>query len=345
MQSFQKTPNHHAPGLGEPEPVADVDIPREADRGRLAYGPLEIPALGWRDAFRRLGHCLVRDRVFSLAAGVAFYAVLAIFPALGASVLVYAAFADASSVAAHLDLLAGVLPPGASELLAEQMTRIAGASHTLGWALAANLAFSLWSANAGVAALFDALNVVFKEEEKRSWLRFYAMTLMFTMFAVSFLALAFGLIVVFPVALKFIGWPVFAWEGSGLLAMLRWPALFMGVLFVLMMFYRYGPSRRPAKWRWVSPGALLGAIGWLGVSIAFSWYVASFDSYSRMYGSLGAVIAFMMWLWLSSVVALLGAEIDAQAELQTARDTTRGPPKPMGQRGAYVADTLGEARD
>lgn len=303
---------------------------------------MEIPLRGWRDIFRRLGPSAMRDRVFSLAAGVAFYAILAIFPALGASVMIYAAFADASLVAAHLTLLAGVLPPGAVDLMAEQMTRMASVNHTFGPALAANLAFSLWSANAGVAALFDALNVVFKEEEKRSWLRFYAMTFVFTLFAVFFLALAFGLIVVLPVALKFIGW-----EGSTSysLASMRWPGLFVGVLFVLAMVYRYGPSRRPAKWRWVSPGAVLAATAWLTVSIAFSWYVASFDSYSRMYGSLGAVIGFMMWLWLSSVVALLGAEVDAQAELQTAQDTTHGPPKPMGQRGAYVADTLGEAHD
>lgn len=348
MQSFphpdDPAPNPHSAGLGEPEAEAaeGVSILAQADRGRLANGPLEIPARGWADVFKRLGHSTVRDRVFSLAAGVAFYAILAIFPALGASVVIYAAFADASSVAAHLDLLAGVLPPGAAQLLGEQMTRMASANHTLGPALAVNLAFSLWSANAGVAALFDALNVVFKEEEKRSLLRFYAMTFVFTLFAVFFLALAFGLIVVLPVALKFIGW-----EGSGksLLAAIRWPALFIGILFVLMMFYRYGPSRRPAKWRWISPGAALAATAWLCVSIVFSWYVASFDSYSRMYGSLGAVIGFMMWLWLSSVVALLGAEIDAQAELQTAQDTTRGPARPMGKRGAYVADTLGEAHD
>lgn len=351
MQSFPENAGHQEPGahsaagLGEPEPGAGVALTQansEIDRGRFAHWPMESPLRGWRDIFRRLGHSAMRDRVFSLAAGVAFYAILAIFPAFGASVILYTAFSDASLVAAHLNLLAGVLPPGAADLLAEQMTRMATASHTLGPALAANLAFSLWSANAGVAALFDALNVVFKEEEKRSWLQFYAMTFVFTLFAVFFLALAFGLIVVLPVALKFIGW-----EGSGTaaLAAIRWPGLFVGILFVLTMFYRYGPSRRPAKWRWVSPGAVLAATAWLSVSIAFSWYVASFDSYSRMYGSLGAVIGFMMWLWLSSVVALLGAEVDAQAELHTAQDTTHAQPKPMGQRGAYVADTRGKTHD
>ncbi len=351
MQSFPENAGAPEPGpqsaagLGEPEPGAAVALTqadRAKDRESFVHSPMEFPLRGWRDIFRRLGHSAMRDRVFSLAAGVAFYAILAIFPALGASVMLYAAFADARLVAAHLNFLAGILPPGAAELLAEQMTRMATANHTLGPALAANLAFSLWSANAGVAALFDALNVVFKEEEKRSWLRFYAMTFVFTLFAVFFLALAFGLIVVLPVALKFIGW-----EGSATAAMaaIRWPGLFVGILFVLTMFYRYGPSRRPAKWRWLSPGAVLAATAWLCVSIAFSWYVTSFDSYSRMYGSLGAVIGFMMWLWLSSVVALLGGEVDAQAELQKAQDTMRGQPKPMGQRGAYVDDTPGETHD
>ncbi len=277
--------------------------------------PCIVHERGCRGAVLQLGRNIVRDRVFSLAAGVAFYAILAIFPALGAAITIYALFADATLVSAHLDLLAGVLPPGAAELLGEQMTRMGSAAgKTLGSTLGANLALSLWSANAGVAALFDALNIVFRQEEKRSFLRFYATTLLFTLVAVLFLALALGLLVVLPVALKFIGW-----EGSGpsVLAAARWPALFVGVLFVLMMFYRYGSgrnseSRKLAKWGWLSPGAVLAAMAWLLVSVAFSWYVASFDSYSRMYGSLGAIMAFMIWLWISSVVALLGAGIDAQ---------------------------------
>jgi membrane protein len=283
-----------------------------------AQTPLDVHKRGWRESVWALGHSIIRDRVFSLAAGVAFYAILAIFPALGVAITIYALFADASLVAAHLDLLAGVLPPGAAELLGEQMTRMGNAAgKTLGSTLGVNLALSLWSANAGVAALFDALNVVFKEEEKRSLLRFYATTLAFTLVAVLFLALALGLLVVLPIALKFIGW-----EGSGqtVLAAARWPTLFIGILFVLRSFYRHGPSRNPqnsAQWRWLSPGAVLAAMAWLLVSIAFSWYVSSFDSYSRMYGSLGAVMAFMIWLWLSSVVALLGAEIDAQWTDQT----------------------------
>ena len=307
-----------------------------------ARAPTAILARSWRDILQRLAHEMARDRVFSLAAGVAFYAVLAIFPALGASVTLYALFADASQAAAHLDLLAGVLPSGATELLGEQMTRMAAAAGTLGSALVVNLALSVWSANAGVAALCDALNVVFKEEEKRSYARFYALTLLFTLFAVVFLALALGLIVILPIALKYLGW---GGVGEQALALARWPALYCAALGVLMLFYCYGPSRTPTRWRWVSPGGAFAAALWLGASIAFSWYVTNFDSYSRMYGSLGAIIAFMIWLWLSSVVALLGAEIDAQAEWRTAQDAARFPQKPMQTRGACVADTLGEAQE
>lgn len=335
MASLEKSRAGRAAGL--PRVVDGVDLVAEADRGRLASSPAEMPARGWRDVALRSLHGSIEDRIFALAAGVAFYAVLAIFPAMAVSLSVYGLFADASSVTNHLELLAGVLPPGATELLAEQMTPAALKRPVLGWTLAGSLIVSIWSANAGVASLFDALNVIFREKEKRSYMRFYATSLLFTLFAIVFLALALGAVVVFPVALQFFGW------GSAekqIVSMARWPFLYALVVFVLMIFYRYGPSRARAKWRWVSWGSVVAALLWIGVSMAFSRYVASFDGYNRMYGSLGAIIAFMVWLWLSSVVALLGAKIDAETELQTACDTTSGPPKPLGERGAVVADNV-----
>jgi membrane protein len=163
---------------------------------------------------------------------------------------------------------------------------------------------------------------------------------LFTLFAIVFLALALGAVVVFPVALHFFGWGNLEKQ---IVSMGRWPFLYALVVFVLMIFYRYGPSRARAKWRWVSWGSVIAALLWIAVSMAFSRYVASFDGYNRMYGSLGAIIAFMVWLWLSSVVALLGAKIDAETELQTACDTTTGPPMPIGERGAVVADNVEKA--
>ncbi|HEY8580795.1 MAG TPA: YihY/virulence factor BrkB family protein [Beijerinckiaceae bacterium] len=324
-----------------PEPAA-VDIHAERDRGRLARAPLDIPLKGWRDILLRVGRGIFRDRVLPLAAGVAFYAILAIFPALGVTLSIYGIFADATTVSNHLVLLAGIIPPGSTELLTEQMARIAtSTSSTLTSALLTSFAISLWSANAGVAALFDALNVVFKEVDKRSLVQFYATTLLFTLLTVLFLVIAINGVVVLPIVLRYFGW---GGVTETLLSVLRWPLLFFAVVGLLSVFYRYGPSRRRAKWRWVSVGSVAAAAVWIGASMLFSFYVQSFDSYNRMYGSLGAVLGFMMWLWLSSVVVLLGAEIDAECELQTAVDTTEGPPKPLGQRGAVVADTLGEAQ-
>lgn len=320
-----------------PRVVDNVDLHAEADRGRLADGPGGLTLRGWRDVMVRSLSGIYQDRIFALAAGVAFYAVLAIFPAMAVTLSVYGLFADATSVASHLELLAGVLPPGATELLAEQMTPLTQSRPVLGWTLAGSLIISIWSANAGVAALFDALNVMYREQEKRSLWRFYATSVLFTLLAIVFLALALGAVVVFPVALNFFGW---ASSEKQIIALARWPFLYAIVVMVLMVFYRYGPSRKPAQWRWISSGSVIAALLWIGVSMAFSRYVASFDGYNRMYGSLGAVIAFMVWLWLSSVMALFGAKIDAEAELQTARDTTTGRERPMGQRGAYVADNI-----
>ncbi|MFN3890566.1 MAG: YihY/virulence factor BrkB family protein [Beijerinckiaceae bacterium] len=326
-----------APRRGLPRIVDGVDVVAEADRGRLAATPADLPARGWRDVTVRAFHGVIEDRIFALAAGVAFYAVLAIFPAMAVSLSIYGLFADASSVASHLELLSGVLPPGATELLGEQMTPLTGARPVLGWTLAGSLVISIWSANAGVAAFFDALNVMFREREKRPLWLFYLTSLLFTLLAMVFLALALGAVVVFPVALKFFGW---ASSEKEIVSLARWPFLYALVVLVLMVFYRYGPSRARAQWRWVSWGGLIAALLWIFVSMAFSRYVSSFDGYNRMYGSLGAIVAFMVWLWLSSFVALLGAKIDAESELQTVRDTTTGPEKPFGQRGAVVADNV-----
>jgi membrane protein len=192
-----------------------------------------------------------------------------------------------------------------------------------------------------MSALFDALNVVYKEKEKRPLWRFYATTLLFTLIAIGFLAVAIGAIVVVPLVLNLFGWGTYR---ERLIAFLRWPGLFLVVSVGLTVIYRYGPSRKRAKWRWINGGSAIAAGLWIGASMLFSWYVSNFDSYNRMYGSIGAVVAFQIWLWLSSVIVLLGAEFNAEAEHQTAMDSTEGLPKPMGRRGAVMADTIGETQ-
>jgi membrane protein len=233
------------------------------------------------------------------------------------------------------------VPDGVLALLGDELARVASRpGGALGLAFLLGLAVALWSANSGVSALFDALNVVYKEREKRGLARFYATTFLFTLGTVCFVLAAIGAVIVLPLALNLFG---VATSAERILAVARWPALLLTVTLGLALVYRFGPSRRPAKWRWVNLGSAFAATLWVGVSMLYSWYVASFDSYNRIYGSLGAGVGFMTWIWLSVVVVLVGAELDAEMERQTAVDTTQGPAKPLGARGAVVADTVGEA--
>ncbi len=315
---------------------------REPGRGRAAEAPAEIPPRGWRDILLRVIWAIPEDRVLSTAGSVAFFALLAVFPALTTVVSLYGFFADAGTIYTHLSLLEDVVPEGVLTLLGEELTRVASQrGDTLGVTFLIALVVSFWSANSGVAALFDALNVVYKEREKRSLLRFYATTFLFTLGGVLFVLLSIASVVVLPVALGLFGAATLA---ERFVAVARWPALLLAVMFALALLYRFGPSRRVAKWRWVTWGSVLAAVLWVVVSMLFSWYVASFDSYNRVYGSLGAGVGFVTWIWLSAVVVLIGAELNAETEHQTARDTTGGRPKPLGVRGAVVADTVGEAQ-
>lgn len=330
--------------IGEAAPgelAEDLARAREPDRGREADAPREIPARGWKDILFRVFKAIAEDRVLYTSGGVAFFALLAVFPAIATIVSLYGLFADAGTIRGHLSLLTGILPAGVLQLLGEQITLIATqGSDVLSAAFILGFLIALWSANSGVAALFDALNVVYGEKEKRSLLRFYATTFLLTLGMIGFAILAIGAVVVAPVVFAFIG---FATPAERLLSVLRWPVLFVVVALWLAVIYRYGPSRRDPKWRWVTWGSATAAILWLGASMIFSWYVANFDSYNRTYGSLGAGVGFMVWIWLSGVIVLLGAVLNAEMEHQTAKDSTEGPPKPLGTRGAHMADHVGAA--
>ncbi|ANY82886.1 hypothetical protein BB934_32165 (plasmid) [Microvirga ossetica] len=314
----------------------------ESGRGREADTPTQIPTLGWKDILWRTYEEFGQDRLMAVAAGVTYYALLAIFPAIAALVSIYGLFADPATIHDHLNALSGVLPSGALDIVREQVVRIASkGSGTLGVSFLIGLVLSLWSANAGMKAMIDALNIVYDEEEKRSFLKLNLESLAFTLAAIGFILLALAGIVVLPVILSFVG------LGSGtewLLSLARWPILLACVVLGLSLLYRYGPSRDKAEWKWVTPGGLVAAVLWLVVSMLVSWYVANFGSYNETYGSLGAVIGFMTWIWISGIVVLVGAEINAEMEHQTARDTTVGPDRPMGQRGATMADTIGAAK-
>jgi membrane protein len=311
----------------------------DASRGRLADKPSDIPAPGWKDILWRVYQNIGSDRVVALAAGATFYSILAVFPAIAALVALYGLFADPNTIAAHLDSLSGMLPEGALNVLGDEMKRIAAQGNdTLGATFIVGLATALWSANAGIKSLVDALNLVNKEREKRAFIKLNAVSLTFTSAAIVFVLLAFAAMVVLPIVLDYLGV-----AGGAELAtkILRWPALLIVVMLGLAVLYRYGPSRAQPKWRWITWGSAFAAIGWLAVSMLFSWYAVNFGSYNKTYGSLGAVIGFMVWIWLSIIVILIGAELNAEMEHQSVRDTTTGAPKPMGSRGATMADTVG----
>jgi membrane protein len=315
----------------------------EADRGRLARTPSEIPARGWKDILFRVYANIGHDRVVAIAAGVTFYSILALFPAIAALVSLYGLFADPSSIATHLDSLSGVLPGGAVQVIGDELHRLTTQRNdTLGITFLVGLATALWSANAGMKSLFDALNLVYNEPEKRGLIRLNLVSLAFTGATIGFVMLALAAMIVLPFAFNYLGLGALT---AQILRWARWPALFVVVAFGLAVLYRYGPSRAEPRWRWITWGGALAALLWLAASVLFSWYAANFGNYNKTYGSLGAIIGFMVWMWLSTIVILLGAEIDAEMEHQTLRDTTSGPPKPLGRRGATVADTIGPAQD
>ena len=311
---------------------------REQGRGRRATSPTDIPPRGWKDILVRVFHEISDDRVVAIAAAVTFYGLLALFPAVAAFVSLYGLFADPATINEHLAVLGQVLPGGALEIISDQVKRVASAGETkLGFAFVAGLGIALWSANGGMKALFDALNVVYDEEEKRGFVRLNGTSLTFTLGAVLIALVALGAMVGLPALLAHMSWGKAAdWA----ISILRWPALLLAVMTGLALLYRFGPSREKARWRWITPGSVTAAVLWLIASMAFSWYAANFGSYNKTYGSLGAIIGFMTWMWISTIVILLGAELNAEAEHQTARDTTEGPETPMGSRGARVADEV-----
>lgn len=314
---------------------------REPERGRHADKPTDIPPKGWKDVLWRAFREFREDQVTTVSQSIAFSGMLALFPALAAFVSIYGLFADVETARQQLGALTGIVPAGAATFIGEQMIRIAAQQQaTLGTTFVISLLLSIWSANGGMKALFNGLNIAYDEQERRNFFKLNAVTLAFTLGAVLFLALAMGAVIAVPIILQLLRLDGATW----LLAQLRWPVLLVVTILALAALYRYGPSREKAKWRWVSLGSVVASILWLAASIGFSWYLSNFADYNATYGSLGTVFGFMMWIWLSSVVVLLGAEINAEAERQTLKDSTTGPEEPLGDRGALAADTVGEAK-
>jgi membrane protein len=311
-------------------------------RGREAGTPRDIPARGWKDILWRVKDQIKEDRLSIIAAGVAFYGLLAVFPGLIALVAIYGLAFDPAQVEQQVGALRGVLPPQAAEVLLGQLHDLTTTDSTaLGFGAVAGILLALWSASAGMRTLMEALNVAYDEDEKRGMIAFYGTALLLTLGAIFGTVIAISLVVAMPVALNFLG------LGDALKWLISIGGIFILVITVMLglaITYRFGPSRRTPQWRWVSWGAVIATLLWIVGSVLFSIYVTRFGNYNETYGSVGAIVILLMWFLLSSYAVLIGAELNAEMERQTRKDTTSGGEKPMGGRGAYAADTVGESK-
>ncbi|HEY1941719.1 MAG TPA: YihY/virulence factor BrkB family protein [Roseiarcus sp.] len=338
-----------APRARAEEPGRGGEAPKEAQgagaaepgRGRAAKAPWQIPWKGWKDILWRSYQELNDNRLLAVAGGVVFFGLLALFPAITAIVSLYGLFANPSTINDQLSMASGILPSGALDVIREEVNRLAHSSAKLGVGFVGGLVVALWSANAGTKAVIDALNVAYDEKEKRSFVTLNLASLAFTIAGIVAVLLAISAVVVLPLVLNFLGLGSFT---GALLNVARWPLLLAVVIVGLAALYRYGPSRREPRWRWLTVGSGFAAVSWLVGSALLSWYLASFANYDATYGSLGAGVGMMMWMWVSSIVILVGAQLNAEIERQTAEDSTAESDKPLGARGAVVADTVGKAQ-
>jgi membrane protein len=305
--------------------------------GREAETPSKLGSRGWKEVLRRVRSESTRDHLSMIAGGVAYYWFLALFPALAAVISVYGLVADPESAAAQIESLASSAPGDVQKLLTEQVQRLTGADSALSWGLVLTLLLTLWSANKGMKGLLSALNVAYDEPDDTRFVAGNAKSFLLTVLSIVGVVLLLAVLVGLPLLLGFIGLGPVA---ELAIRVLRWPLVAALLLIGLAVIYRFGPNRKSAKWRWVSPGSVAATLLWLAASFAFAIYASNFGNYNAAYGSLGAVAMLLLWLYLSAYVVLLGAELNAEAEHQTRKDSTSGPPREMGERGAYAADNL-----
>ncbi len=318
-------------------PEAHPNLDRQAEAmGRDAHHPAEIPPQGWYAVLKRVMWEAISDEAGTAAASCGFYALLALFPVISIAISLYGLFNDPSTAQSQLVGLRDVLPESTYRLIENRVRDIASAGRTqLSSGLALSLAVAFWSGMNAVKSIITALNVAYEEREKRSFLRLNLVALLFTLGGVVGITVALVVIVAVPAALAF------AWPGPLAALAVRVCSFLLLLVFVILglaMLYRFAPSRAEAKWRWVTPGSILAAALWLAASLVFSFYVSNFGAYDATYGTLGSVVVALLWFWISAYAVLLGAELNAELELQTRQDTTTDPREPMGKRGAYVAD-------
>jgi membrane protein len=316
----------------QPDPTG-----QQRNIGTEADSPTQIPVREWREVLVRAIRESQEHNIALLAAGVAFFAFLALFPALIALVTLVGLVADPARITEQVRSFTMGLPQESQQLIFDQLTAITQSDDALTMGLIVSLLVALWSASSGTSSLMMAVNLAYDEKEKRGFLKLRGVALLLTLGAVVFLVLTLALIAVVPVVLQVVPLgPV----GTLLAQVVRWALLFALVVVGLAVIYRMAPDRNPPKLRWVTLGSVAAALLWLLGSAGFSLYVNFFDNYNSTYGAVAGVIVLLLWLYLTCYVILLGAEINSEAERQTTCDTTVGQPRPMGQRGAVVADTM-----
>lgn len=306
--------------------------------GNDSDNPTEIPYKGWTQIAWRVWDKIDEHNIWLVAAGVAFFAIMAVFPTLIAIISIYGLVSDPITVETQLNALGGVLPGEVKTLMSDQLTTIVSATRgSLSIGVATSLLFALWTISTGVSYLITALNIVYGQQEGRSFIRLRIVSLKLTGFIIFGALISLTTIAALPAILAFAGLGNLS---ETILRYSRWPLLGVGTVFFLAVIYRYAPNRCDSKWRWVSVGSVLATVFWLLASALFSFYVSNFGNYNEIYGSLATPIVMMTWLYLSSFLLLIGATINAETEQQTTQDSTIGRDKPMGERGAYVADTV-----
>jgi membrane protein len=311
--------------------------------GARATSVRQIPVAGWRSVLKRTWAQVQADNVLLIAAGVAFYVLLALVPALTAFFAVASLLASPNAIRDLLAEVSAILPESTTLLFTEQLERIilttrSDSSLTLNAVVGFVLA--LWASGAGVRAMMRAVTVAYREGEKRSLLRFYATAIGLTLAAILIGVCAIIAFIAIPLAVSVLP---FSGRNEMLLTVLRWPVIIAAVILGLSLTYRFGPSRRQAKAKWITTGAIVATLLWLSGSIAFTTYVENVADYEAVHGTMYSIVVLLLWLWFSAAVTIFGAELNAELEHQTAVDTTVGRERPMGERGAYVADHVAGA--
>jgi membrane protein len=308
-------------------------------RGHRASSPWEMPKPAWRDIAKRTYKRTWDDNIALVAAGVAFYGFFALLSLLGLIVLVYGFVADPVTVVQHMQALTGILPRDVAFIIGDQLMNAVHASEkTKGVAILLAFLVATYGGTNGAASVITALNIAYEEKETRSLFRFYLLAVTMT-----FIALVVSLCAIGATAMLAYLQHLFPQVAPPLVIAGKVAGYLLVVLFaagVASSLYRFGPSREEAKWKWITPGSLFAALTWLLLTWAFGIYVSRFTNYNASYGSLGAVVALLTWMYLSAYAFIFGAELNSEIEHQTAKDSTTGSPRPMGERGAWAADNV-----